>query len=370
MKFLLGCFAFLLAVLLIAAFALLLWLGENRPPELGGDPHVPLQKPDPNKYAEWVDSLNEFSSTQTADRFNLKYGFIDHQGTTHRITCSITKTDHDKEVEAFGYRRKELDAALDAKLQSWLNRELARRGLTKYVRIKVHGGGGYKWDYDMPEAEYDRLVAQINDMIRLLDQEFPRRRDAIEEDLYKERGFLVRNDRLAFDYGALVLRSQQPLLDCFESLLRAGEGYNERQYIGMYLAFVQEIRYEVPPDIENDKNIVGLWVPTEVLVHDHGDCDSKSLALAAMLRTFGLPVVVIVLPEPVHALIGVEMRPGPQQEFVQIGNRYFVLCEAAGPAKLSPGKDGFHTRAQGHFEYTLIESDQRGVTDVLQEGAQ
>jgi hypothetical protein len=50
-------------------------------------------------------------------------------------------------------------------------------------------------------------------------------------------------------------------------------------------------------------------------------------------------------------LLGVEMRPGPDERFVRLGNRYFVLCEVAGPAKRHPG----WSDASGWFEYLLIE---------------
>jgi len=120
----------------------------------------------------------------------------------------------------------------------------------------------------------------------------------------------------------------------------------------MYTAFFQEIRYELPPDLQNGKQIMGLWVPTEVLINHHGDCDSKSLALAAMLKPLGIRVVVIRIPG--HVLLGVEGTPGPDQKFVRIGNHYFILCEVAGPAKRYPGEEG-STPVSGSFEYTMVE---------------
>jgi hypothetical protein len=52
-------------------------------------------------------------------------------------------------------------------------------------------------------------------------------------------------------------------------------------------------------------------------------------------------------------LLGVEMRPGPDERFVRLGNRHFVLCEVAGPAKRHPG----WSDASGWFEYVLIEPE-------------
>ena len=49
--------------------------------------------------------------------------------------------------------------------------------------------------------------------------------------------------------------------------------------------------------------------------------------------------------------MGVEGTPGADEAYVQIGNRYFVLCEVAGPGKIPPGG----SRISGSFEYVMIE---------------
>ena len=58
-----------------------------------------------------------------------------------------------------------------------------------------------------------------------------------------------------------------------------------------------------------------------------------------------------IITIPHHALVGVEGKPGPGESFVQIGNRYYVLCEVAGPAKLPPGSHSI----SGSFEYVAVD---------------
>jgi len=48
--------------------------------------------------------------------------------------------------------------------------------------------------------------------------------------------------------GTNGLFGKLTLDDCFRSLQNAGKGYSRRQEFGLVLAFLQEIRYEVPPD--------------------------------------------------------------------------------------------------------------------------
>lgn len=357
------CFALFCIAVLVAMFALLAKLDSIRPPELTGDPYVP---PAPGQ--EQRKSPHTFSSTATADRYQLRYGFDDYEGARHEISCSISKADHERETATFGYKPEQIKAAINSQLQTWLDHELAKREIGSYYTIRTYGYGGYKWEYHipgtLPEGESASVKAKIDDMNAMIKKDFQRKRDQAEEAIYRQHCLMIRNNLVEIDYGALVIRGQQPLTECFEAILRATAGTEFKKAVGLYLAFIQEIPYQVPPDTENGKDILGYWAPTEVLVHDHGDCDSKSVALSALLRSFGLPVVIVQIPKPNHVLIGVEMRPGPQQEFVRIGNRYFVLCEAAGPARLRPGEEGIPVR--GHFEYTLVEPDQHGVAAEAQ----
>lgn len=358
MKVVLGCFAFLCIVVLAGAFLCLNWLQSIKPEELSA-PYIPsVSSGGPDKH---------FDEKEQGDHYVVKYDFTDFQDKSHTIACNILKSDYSRERKEFGYTQREIDAAIDGQLQKWLNGELQKRKIASYFRIKVSDGGSYKWEYNipggLPAAENDRATQQVEAMKTLIKTEYDRKFDEIEDAVFRQRGLLVHDKLIQIDYGSLVLRSQQPLLDCFEALLQSGHGFSEKDYVGMYLSFIQQIRYQVPPDNEDGKDILGLWVPTEVMLHNHGDCDSKSVTLSTFLRSFGLPVMVILIPR--HALIAVEMRPGPDQQFVRVGNRYFVLCEAAGPARLPPGDEGAR-RLQGHFEFTLIEPDQKGIAAILQ----
>ena len=85
------------------------------------------------------------------------------------------------------------------------------------------------------------------------------------------------------------------------------------------------------------------------MVQGAGDCDSKAAAFCALWRHFPKRSILILVPE--HALVGVEGKPRADEAYVRLGNRYFVLCEVAGPAKIPPGGE----RISGSFEYVMIE---------------
>jgi hypothetical protein len=224
------------------------------------------------------------------------------------------------------------------------------------MKVSFQDGGGYRWEWSLPgeleDPEKERAKKEIDQVLEMLKSEIPKRQTEISSKLYAEKGFRLEKNEVRIDYKKLAIQSEPELLNCFEAIRASGGNYNERQLIGLYLAFLQEIRYEVPPLREKERYIQGLWTPGEVVVNNHGDCDSKSVTYAALCKRLGIPVIVIRIPG--HVLVGVQSIPGPGQQFVRIGNRYFVLCEPAGPAKLYPGNEG-RSDISGNFEYVMIE---------------
>lgn len=69
----------------------------ERPPEKAEAPPAPGPEPSPDTPPEplpetWrsnVGSLREFSRAETARRYRLSFGFVDHHGRTHRVSCLV-----------------------------------------------------------------------------------------------------------------------------------------------------------------------------------------------------------------------------------------------------------------------------------------
>ena len=369
----LGCLFLLAFMAFVTAFGLLIGLrglrpGPEAPPTvvprgprpspMTTPPPMPTPPPDvaPDTYKEWVDALHEFKRWEWGGRYSVGYGFIDYQGRTQQISCQIAKDEYEREKAGFGYSEAELDRVVDVKLREYLERELEARDLDAYVRVKVEKGRASA-ESEIPamnREEQNRISARIKTFYTWWDGAVPKQREAIEKPLYKQRGFLLERNNVSPDYAGLALASGPRLADCFRALKESGRGYNTRQYLGLFIAFFQEIRYELPPDVIDGRETLGVWVPTEVLVNDHGDCDSKAVAFASMFRNFGTPVMLIELRE--HVLIGAEVRPRPGEKYVLVNNHYYVIGEVAGPGKRRPGDASGEvwTEISGHFKYTLV----------------
>lgn len=335
-------------------------------PGPGPEP-VPVETPDPDEpeepeelppssdeYLPEVGSLSKFEKVEEGGLFRLSYGFIDHHGRRHEVTCTVTREDYERETAAYGYTDEDRDAVVGRWLRDVVAAEAERRGVGRYLRFEVTPGVGYKWEWNVPRtvelAEWNRVVAELNDLDSWLNNNLPGVRDALDEQYFGRRGFLLKGDLIEIDHVKLVDRATEPLRDCFDALWREGAGGSDRYLLGLFTAFYQELRYEIPPDIEFGRRSLGLRVPTAVLVKGAGDCDSKAVAFCAMWRHFQNRVIIIRIPG--HALVGVEAAPGPDEAFVRLGNRYFVLTEVAGEGKITPGRG---EPVSGSFEYVMIE---------------
>jgi hypothetical protein len=338
---------------LLAAVGALLLLGGDRAPggPRGGAAGV-------GGYRDSVESRNAFRRTESAEAIDVQYGFIDHEGESHDVTCRILRRDHQRLRARFGYVERDVDAAVNARQEAFADEALRDRGLAPYFRIEV-GADSVRsrsiappglWSDLTPERR-EALLTALKD----LRAEVARRTPEFEAAVYQEHGLRLDGNQLEIDYPRLVDWSGPALDACAKALRWAGAGYDDRQYLGMFVAFVQEIRYVVPPDVEDGRQILGLWVPTEVLVNDHGDCDSKAVTFCALWRAFASPMIVVILPR--HVLVGVAMAPGPGQQFVRLGNRYYVLCEVAGPGKSAPGEH----KVEGSFRYMTVDPSKSGT---------
>jgi hypothetical protein len=293
-----------------------------------------------------------FERKEDPGAYTLTWGFADHDGEPHEVTCRIGREDYQREVSGYGYEEQATRAARIGRLREWAARALLRRGLEGVVTLEIHEGG-WKARHEVPPdtdpAEAARLDAEARRFYQFMKLRFADEWDAVTDALVRERGLRFDGRRIQIDYDGLAARAAGPLADCQRALRWVAGRGGERRLLGVFLAFLQGIPYEVPPDRTSGPKTFGLYVPTEVLVGNHGDCDSKSLTFAALWRRVDVPLVLVRVPG--HMLLGVAVRPGPGERFVRLGNRYFVLCEVAGPARSRPGR----TRVEGTFEYVLME---------------
>ncbi|MBA7704704.1 hypothetical protein ES703_113522 [subsurface metagenome] len=337
------------ALISIAILALLLALLPllspiavfNRPGELY------TQKIDQEiKTGSYVSSLGFFEKSGLSKYYELTYGFIDYNGGEKYINFSISKDYYKSAINQFGFELSQIYRQIGRELELEAERQLENYGYHKYVDFSFSSTGEISYSLSAPSDIYRNVVSAADSLIDYLSD---KQSVLFDEKLY-DYGFYIYNNTINIDFNTVISWNHPYLKDCFKALYNSGKGYSLQEYLGLFIAFLQEITYEIPPDTWKGKIIEGLWVPPEVLVNNHGDCDSKSVLFCALWKYFkNSPLIVIEVPG--HILVGVGIAPAPGQEYTRIGNQYYVMCEVVGPGKFYPG---YQESVKGSFIYYTI----------------
>lgn len=135
-----------------------------------------------------------------------------------------------------------------------------------------------------------------------------------------------------------------------QALTRQGGARTHRERLRIFASFVQSMTYRIPPPyrtLPDGERVytAGILVPTEVLYHKWGDCDSKSLLFTSMLAN--LPgQSVIFLTGYDHLFVGVRAVPRTGDTFIKIQGVPHVLVELTSPWPIGriPSEYAAHVR--------------------------
>jgi hypothetical protein len=131
------------------------------------------------------------------------------------------------------------------------------------------------------------------------------------------------------------------------------ESSSSREYINLVLSWVQSIPYNT---LENrlTSNGSGYSPPLKVISDNRGDCDSKSVLTAALLKSLipGIDLNMVFLNN--HALLAANLPHREHEKKITIGSSEFLLLEPTGPALMLAGQVGSQSEsAIAGGQYTL-----------------
>ena len=192
---------------------------------------------------------------------------------------------------------------------------------------------GLHWTVQAPDQPTaDRLMAKTKDRLTRSEKEY----------LAGHLRHRVDSRRIMVDFAAATQALQSPMTAVARALgATPNVDNNDRARIALALAFFQEVPYAV---LEDKERRGGDFLPAPALLaQNRGDCDSKAVALAAVLRTYvpGRRLAVVTMPE--HAILAVDMPAEPGDWTIRDRGRQYVALEAAGPALAPIGRVGPHT---------------------------
>lgn len=136
--------------------------------------------------------------------------------------------------------------------------------------------------------------------------------------------------RILVDFAVATTFQEGPLRGVSRALAGTpGIGADERARVALALAFFQQIPYVGLGDGEARGS--DFLAGPAVLARNRGDCDSKAVALAAVLRTYAPVRKLVAVSMPGHVVLGIDLPALPGDRTVRTATGQYVIIEAAGP---------------------------------------
>lgn len=153
--------------------------------------------------------------------------------------------------------------------------------------------------------------------------------------------------RVEVDYQGVIKRYTAAMGPVAEALARQapGAGAGEREFIGEALSWLQTIPYDTLRNTATS-NGAGFQTPYGMMENNRGDCETKTVALAALVRARypSLPLVLVRLPD--HIFLGVGLPQQKTDYALQVNQGVYVLADPVGPALLRLGELDDEVRAK------------------------
>ena len=271
----------------------------------------------------------DFSRISRSGDELLTYRWRDHERREHTTAFTLTKQAIGDAEASFA------EFSMDA-MWRLLERDL-RDEVDKF-------GDGAKIDV---RRSLDSLVWKItirdNKQADILSKRLEERFNKAQQ-AYLARHLRRRVDerRIMVDFATATQALQGPMRAVARALGdTSGVTNDDRARVKLALAFFQEIPYAT---LEDKMRRGGDFLPAPALLaQNRGDCDSKAVALAAVLRTYAPWRKLAVVTMPGHAILAVDLPAEAGEQTIRSQARQYVALEAAGPAMAPLGRVGPQT---------------------------
>ncbi|MBX9946309.1 MAG: hypothetical protein K2Y40_19700 [Reyranella sp.] len=266
----------------------------------------------------------DFSRITRSGDERLAYRWRDLERREHATVFTLTRQDI-RDAEA-SFKDFSLDGMWVA-IEAGLRREAAQFGNGTRVEFNRQGDR-LGWTVSAKDT------ASQQALLKKLGERF-----AEEQKAYLARHLRQRVDegRILVDFAAATRALQEPMRGVARALATTpGVADDDRARVNLALAFFQQVPYAA---LGNADRRGGDFLPgPALLAQNRGDCDSKAVALAAVLRTYTPLRKLAVVVMPGHAILGIDLPVRPGERTVRVQGRQYVALEPAGPA-LAPAGD-------------------------------
>lgn len=189
------------------------------------------------------------------------------------------------------------------------------------LRIEVQGADSQK-----ATALQQRLATEQQ---RLINEYLAKHQYRFHEDAHKQTWVIQ-------DHPAHYRQAQQDLIPVAEAFVTLYGNKNIRQVAAGVTSWVEQIPYQNLEDRRTSPG-VGFSAPVEVIFQNQGDCDSKAVLWAAIMRQIfpKLPLAMVYFDD--HAMVGARIPPIRDEVAIPHNTFNLLLVDATGPAQAKIG---------------------------------
>jgi hypothetical protein len=262
-----------------------------------------------------------FSQRQVGARVHFTYAYKDAGGKPQNLAFDLSAAEVESAMELF---RDYSIPHLYGYIEQALAAEAKRAGVA--LRVTRVGDGTSFQIFADTAAKRDAFAARMDDLIETARQEWLRKhaRRAVGSSIH-------------IDYPAATKRYVRILQPVVQALSAQAPAADERTRVSRALNFVQSIPYD---DLTDARTTGGIEFapPPAMFKLNRGDCDSKTVALAAILRTLTPARRLLFVTFPQHVALAIDLQVQEGDAAVTYDGRTWLLMEPTGPAVVAPGE--------------------------------
>lgn len=315
----------------------------------------------------------EFDRQEDQENYYLSYGWTDFSGHSCSLSFPIAKSMLQKAEEEFGYfpadLRKHLEDSLERSREKMVvdlrvyAEEIIQKGkYAEYIFIEKVTTNSFNLKLSVPpplhkkvKREFDRIQVKLAKKQEKYLKRMEKEQEEVRKRFLESRGIRVLDGKIGVNHSSCVLKNKERIKPIFEILQKKYRDLSLHQFLGMLLAFIQDVRFYIPPIQERGKIILSFWVPPRVLADNFGDCDSKGVTFASFWTNFKkFPILLVTVPK--HLFVGLAVPSFTGEGLVVNGIKY-TLCEVTGPGKMPLGMIGRYSHVclqNGQYVYELV----------------
>jgi len=241
------------------------------------------------------------------------------------------------------------DGALDLSARSKKDLAAIQQRLAEAQRAANQAVADYA---DQVQTQIERRSERLGQDLRSEFAAVQQRMDTFKLAYFRERLYRLDESGTLFpDYARIGERALPALAPLAQAMSAQVQGLSTRTALNTALAFIQTIPYDRLLDRAND---AGFLPPVVMLADNRGDCDTKSVAFAALTHLLypHIPSALVLVPN--HAFLALGLDPAPGDRLIRHHGRDWVLAEPVGPGTPPVGAIGDESSAALHQVTAVI----------------